>query len=320
MTNTVFLNVAKVNFDHRLDLSKLATITNLTTYDHSTEAQILERVAKQEIIITKEIPLSKELIMQFPESVKLICEAGTGYNNIDIDAAKERNIMVCNLPGYSTESVAQLAITYILSLSSSLTKQHAMLKNQNYDNFFKHLQVPYFELKDKVLGVIGAGTIGKQLIDFALALGMDIQVYTRSQKNWDNARIQSVDLDTLLMNSDFVSLNCPLTEETRHLINKHRLQLMKPTAYIINTSRGPLINEQDLIAALQEKTIAGAALDVLEQEPPDRNNPLFTMDNVILTPHIGWQSIEARQRLLKLLTGNIEAYIAGTPTNVVNQA
>lgn len=318
MKNTIFLNVEKLDFDHKLDFSLLNRITNVTKYDESSNEEILQRVKEQHIVITKELPMGADIIRQLPESVQLICEAGTGYNNIDIAAAREKNIAVCNVPGYSSEAVAQLAISGILNLCSSMKLQQVMLQRNNYDNFTKHLMVPHIEVQNKTLGIVGSGGIGRQVIKIALALGMKILVHNRTPKQWDDLRIQSVNLEDLLKQSDFVTLHCPLTVDTKHLINKERLNLMKPSAFIINTSRGALIKEADLIEALQNGKIAGAALDVQDPEPPDMNNPLFSMDNVILTPHIGWKCLESRQRLIDLLTGNIDAFIQGKAINVIN--
>jgi glycerate dehydrogenase len=196
--------------------------------------------------------------------------------------------------------------------------QQLMLQKKNYDNFTKYLMVPHFEVLNKTLGVIGSGGIGRQVLNIALALGMKILVNNRTPKQWDDPRVQQASLDDLLKQSDFVTLHCPLTAQTKHLINKDRLNLMKPSAFIINTSRGALIKETDLIEALQNGKIAGAALDVQDPEPPDVQNPLFSMDNVILTPHIGWKCLESRQRLIDLLAGNIEAFIQGKAINVIN--
>lgn len=316
MENIVFLNSAKLDFDSKLDFSSLSKIANITKYDTSSNEEILERVKNQNIVVTKELPLGRDLITQFPPSVKLICEAGTGYNNIDIAAVKEKNITFCNVPGYSTEAVAQLVITFILSLSSSLAKQQIMINEKNFDNFTKCLQVPHFELLNKTLGVIGAGAIGQQVMKIAEAFGMNILVYSRSQKKLSQ-NIEFVSLEELLKKSDFVTLHCPLTANTKYLINKDNLELMKPTAFIINTARGSIIKETDLIEALQKKKIAGVALDVQDPEPPELNNPLFTMENVILTPHIGCKCFESRQRLIELLADNVEAFLQGKPINVI---
>ena len=317
MNNIVFLNSKRVDFDNKLDLSALDKLGKVTNYEESTQEEILERVKEQNIVITKEIPVGRELIEKFPASVKLICEAGTGYNNIDIEAAKERNIAVCNVPGYSTEAVAQLVITFILSLSSSLNWQQRMLDNKNYDNFTRFLQVPHFEVQNKTLGVIGAGTIGVQVMRVARALGMNILVYSRTPKALGEEGIRFVSLEELLKESDFITIHCPLTEKTRYLIDKSKLELMKHTAFLINTSRGAIIKEADLIEALRTNVIAGAALDVQEIEPPELSNPLYNMENVIITPHIGWKCFEARQRLIDLLAKNIESFLHGKPINVI---
>ncbi|MCY6354437.1 NAD(P)-dependent oxidoreductase [Clostridium sp. ZS2-4] len=318
MKNTVFLNCAKLDFDNKLNLLPLINLTNFTKYEESTNVEILERVKNQNIVITKELPIGRDLISQFPPSVKLICEAGTGYNNIDIAAAKEKNITVCNVPGYSTEAVAQLAITFMLNLISSLVPQQIMIKDNNFDNFTKHLQLPHLEIQNKTLGVIGAGTIGQQVMKIARALGMNVLVYSRTPKQWKDSNIQNASLEKLLRQSDFVSIHCPLTIDTKYLIDKQKLEMMKPSAFIINTSRGPIIKETDLIEALQNKVIAGAGLDVQDPEPPKLDNPLFSMPNVILTPHIGWKCFESRQRLIDILAENIDSFLRGKPINVVS--
>ena len=318
MKKTVILNSAKFNFDQKLDFSNLKKISDVTEYSSSTADEIPGRVKDINILITKELPVPADLIKKLPDSVKLICEAGTGFNNIDIAAAKEKNIIVCNVPGYSTDSVAQLAFSFILNLSSSIKQQQLMIKQKNFDNFTRFLQVPHSEIKGKVLGVIGAGTIGKQVIKIALAFGMKVLFYDLNPGSWGDGDVTSSSIDELLKQSDFVTLHCPLTADTRYFLDKDKLKLMKPSAFVVNTSRGALIKENDLIEALKNKQIAGAALDVLDPEPPSIDNPMFEMENVILTPHIGWQTIEARQRLVERLTENISSYINGKPVNVVN--
>ena len=302
---TVVFNEAKMNFDGNLDFSVLSS--EVVTYSDTTPDQFLERVADAEILVTKEMPVSREQILALPDSVKLICEAGTGYNNLDLDAAREKGITVCNIPAYSSERVAHTAIMMILNLSSTMQTQMAMLAKGNHDNFTKNLQVPHVEVNGKTLGIIGAGNIGRTVMKIAKALDMNILVYTRTPRE-----------ETVLKNSDYVSLHCPLTPATRHLINADTLVLMKPTAFLINTSRGALIDEPALIKALQEHKIAGAGLDVQETEPPVEDNPLYTLDNVILTPHMGWKGLETRQRLLSILKGNIDGFINGKPVNVVS--
>lgn len=318
MNKIVFLNAKSINFDHQLDFSSLRKIGTFTMYDESQHDELLKNVSNQNVIITKEITLSKELIEQFPSSVKLICEAGTGYNNIDLQAATNKGIRVCNIPGYSTEAVAQLAITLMLNLSSSIVQQQNMIERKDFSNFTNHLQVPHFELQNKTLGLIGTGAIGQKVMEIARAFGMDVLTYSRTPKNFNDSRINSVSLEELLQQSDFVSIHCPLTDETKHLIDIKKLKLMKPTAFIINTARGAIIKETDLIEALQKGMIAGAGLDVQDPEPPRIDNPLFAMDNVILTPHIGWKTFESRQRLVELLANTIEAFFNDHLINAVN--
>ena len=311
----VVLNAKKMNFDGKLDFSVLSS--DVTVYDDTTEQQLSERIQGANIIVTKEMPVSAEMIQKFPESVKLICEAGTGYNNINLEATRKKGITVCNIPSYSTERVAHTAIMMILNLSSAMQVQMKMLACGNHDNFTRNLQVPHVEVNGKTLGIIGAGHIGRKVIQIAQALDMNILVYTRTPRE-DEKGIRYVSLEELLKNSDYVSMHCPLTESTKHMINKESLSLMKPSAFIINTSRGALIDEAALIEALENGTIAGAGLDVQETEPPEENSPLYTMDNVLLTPHMGWKGLETRQRLVSILADNIKQFMEGNPINVVS--
>lgn len=305
-----------MNFDGKLDFSVLSS--DVTVYDDTTNEELPGRIQGADIIVTKEMPVSAEMIQRFPESVKLICEAGTGYNNIDLEAARKKGITVCNIPAYSTERVAHTAIMMILNLSSTMQVQMKMLANGNHDNFTKNLQVPHVEVNGKTLGVIGAGHIGKKVIKIAQALDMNILVYTRTPGE-DEKGIRYVSLKELLEHSDYVSLHCPLTESTKHMINKETLKLMKPSAFIINTSRGALIDEAALIEALKNGKIAGAGLDVQETEPPKETSPLYTMENVLLTPHMGWKGLETRKRLVSILADNIKNFLAGNPKNVVSE-
>ena len=311
----VVLNAKKMNFDGKLDFSVLSS--DVTVYDDTTEQQLSERIQGANIIVTKEMPVSAEMIQKFPESVKLICEAGTGYNNINLEATRKKGITVCNIPSYSTERVAHTAIMMILNLSSAMQVQMKMLACGNHDNFTRNLQVPHVEVNGKTLGIIGAGHIGRKVIQIAQALDMNILVYTRTPRE-DEKGIHYVSLEELLKNSDYISMHCPLTESTKHMINKESLSLMKPSAFIINTSRGALIDEAALIEALENGTIAGAGLDVQETEPPEETSPLYTMDQVLLTPHMGWKGLETRQRLVSILADNIKQFMEGNPINVVS--
>lgn len=313
---TVVLNGQKMNYDGKLDFSGLSDI--VTVYDDTTPVEVPDRIRDADIVVTKEMPVPAELIESFPENVRLICEAGTGYNNIDIAAAKKKGITVCNIPAYSSQRVAHTAVMLMLNLSSSMQIQMSMLAKGDHSNFTEHLKVPHVELNGKALGLIGAGNIGMEVAKVAKALGMEVLIYKRHPGE-DTEGVNYVSLEELLRKSDYISLHCPLTDETRHLINKDTISLMKESAFIINTSRGAVINEADLIEALKEKRIAGAGLDVQEHEPPADDSPLYGLSNVILTPHMGWKGLETRQRLVSLLEKNIAAFIAGEPVNVVSK-
>ena len=311
----VVVNAGKMNYDHLLDFSVLSN--DVQVYDDSTNAELIERIQGATVVVTKEIPVGPELLSQFPESVKLIVEAGTGYNNIDLDAARAKGITVCNIPAYSTERVAHTVIMMLLNFASTMQQQIGMLARGDRSNFTKPLQVPHTEVNGKTLGIIGAGHIGMAVVKVAKALDMNILIHTRTPKeNGDGIRY--VSLDELLANSDYITLHCPLNEQTKHMINKDTIAKMKSSAVIINTGRGALINEADLCDALAAKRIAGAGLDVQEVEPPAEDSPLYTLDNVIITPHMGWKGLETRQRLVGIIRDNVQAFLKGEPINVVS--
>jgi glycerate dehydrogenase len=316
-SKVVLVNAGRLDWGEgrqALDLAKLREVAEVTRFEDSdvSPQEILARVQGQEIVITKEIPVPGETISQFPPCVRLIQEAGTGFNNVDLAAAKAKGITVCNCPAYSSDAVAQLVITFILNMSCSLVPQMRMLFNKDRENFTKRLKVDHFELGGKVLGLIGgSGGIGSKVAAIAEAMGM--KVFISSRTPGPNV----LPLDELLRTSDFVSLHCPLNAETRHLISKEKLELMKSTAFLINTGRGGLVVEADLVQALQSGTIAGAGLDVQDPEPPAPESLLYTLENVILTPHIGWKRKETRQRLMDIVACNVQAFLEGSPINVV---
>ena len=312
----VVVNAGKMNYDHALDFSILSN--DVQVYDNSTNEELIERIQGARVVVTKELPVNAELLSQFPDTVKLIVEAGTGYNNIDLNAAKERGITVCNIPAYSTERVAHTVIMMILNFASTMQQQIGMLAKGDRSNFTKYLQVSHTEVNGKTLGVVGAGHIGMEVIKVAKALGMNILIYTRTPKA-DGDGIRYVSLDELLENSDYITLHCPLNDQTKYMINKEAISKMKPSAVIVNTGRGPLINEADLCEALAAKRIAGAGLDVQEVEPPAEDSPLYTLDNVIITPHMGWKGLETRQRLVGIIRDNVQAFFKGEPINVVSK-
>ena len=312
----VVVNASKMNYDQALDFSVLSS--DVQVYDDSTNAELIERIQGARVVVTKELPVGADLLSQFPDTVKLIVEAGTGYNNIDLKGAKERGITVCNIPAYSTERVAHTVIMMILNFASTMQKQIGMLAKGDRSNFTQHLQVSHTEVNGKTLGVVGAGHIGMEVIKVAKALGMNILVHTRTPKA-DGDGIRYVSLDELLENSDYITLHCPLNDQTKYIINKEAISKMKTSAVIVNTGRGPLINEADLCEALAAKRIAGAGLDVQEVEPPAEDSPLYTLDNVIITPHMGWKGLETRQRLVGIIRDNVQAFFKGEPINVVSK-
>ena len=312
----VVVNAGKMNYDHALDFSILSN--DVQVYDDSTNTELIERIQGARVVVTKELPVGADLLSQFPDTVELIVEAGTGYNNIDLNAAKERGITVCNIPAYSTERVAHTVIMMILNFASTMQQQIGMLAKGDRSNFTKYLQVSHTEVNGKTLGVVGAGHIGMEVIKVAKALGMNILIHTRTPKA-DGDGVRYVSLDELLANSDYITLHCPLNDQTKHMINKETIAKMKPNAVIVNTGRGPLINEADLCEALAVNRIAGAGLDVQEVEPPAEDSPLYTLDNVIITPHMGWKGLETRQRLVGIIRDNVQAFFKGEPINVVSK-
>ena len=311
---TVVLNAERINYDGKAGFDDIAS--EVKVYDDTPQDKILERVQGYTVVVTKEIPVPGDIIRQFPDSVKLICEAGTGYNNLDLEAAREKGIRVCNVPNYSTQRVAQTVLLLMLDLASSMTRQHRMLARGDHSNFTDRLSVDHIELNGKTLGVVGTGNIGREVIRVAQALDMKILATAHHQRP-DEDGIHYVELPELLRESDFISLHCPLTDETRHMIDEEAISLMKPGAYIINTARGALIDEKALIRALEEGRIAGAGLDVQETEPPAEDSPLYTLDNVVLTAHMGWRGLETRRRLVDKVRQDIEAFCSGSPINVI---
>merc|ERR1712039_78494 len=267
---------------------------------------------------SKELPISAETIEKLPSTVRLICEAGTGYNNIDVATATKRGIYVCNCPAYSTDATAQLAVTFIMNFSCSLVKQQRMLASGVRDNFTKALQVPHFELSGKTLGIVGGnGSTGTRVAEIAITLGMRVLVSSRSSVA-HNPAAKYATLEEVARESDFISIHVPMGEQTRGMFDLELFKKMKPEAYLINVSRGPIVKQDDLVTALQEGMIAGAAIDVQEVEPPPEDSPLYTLENLIMTPHIGWKRKETRQRLLDMVAANVQQYLWGNPINVVS--
>ena len=284
-------------------------------HDRTASNQIVERCKNAHVIITNKTPVSSEVIDAAKE-LRLIAVTATGYNMVDVAAAKKRGILVCNVPDYGTDSVAQHTFAMLLELTNQVGLHSASVKAGDWARSadWCYTKRPIKELKNNTIGIIGLGKIGIQMAKIAMAFGMKV-IYYRGKKGLEN--FTEVSLQELFAQADFISIHCPLTAENNGFINKELLALMKPSAYLINASRGPLIVEQDLADALLQHKIAGAALDVLSSEPPSPLNPLIGLANCIITPHNAWISFEARSRLMKTTFENVSAMINGNPTNMV---
>lgn len=311
------LNADRLDFDGRLSFADLEQVVELIRHQATEPEQVIERASGCRVLISKEMPLPAEVIAGLPEEVRLICEAGTGYDNVDLAAAQRRGIAVCNVPGYSTDAVAQLTICFVLMLSTGVDRLIRSVETGDQGDFRDRLRPLHSEVRGKTLGVIGAGTIGRRVIRLARAFGMKVLVYSRSQRRWEDPEIVQVELKRLLAGSDFVSLHCPLSDDTRHLIRAETLDAMKPGACLVNTARGGLVEPRDLAEALDSGRLAAAALDVQDPEPLPEDSVLWSMDSVILTPHIGWKAIEARQRLIAAVAENVKAFLDGAPIHLV---
>jgi glycerate dehydrogenase len=287
-------------------------------FDRTSPPEIFERCMEADIILSNKTEFNKANIDRL-HNVKLISVLATGYNVIDINAAKNKGIVVCNVPAYGTESVAQHTLALILELSNKLSLHIASVKNGEWQQCpdYSYSKLPLIELSGKTLGIIGLGNIGLQTAKLANAFGMKVIYNSRHDKHTNLGEFKTI--AEVFKESDFISLHCPLTETNKEFVNKVMLRLMKPTAYLVNTARGQLINEQDLAHALNTNTIAGAALDVLSKEPPDDSNPLLKAKNCIITPHNAWSTREARQRIIDMTSENIKAFLDGHPKNVVNK-
>ncbi len=285
-------------------------------FDMLSKNQIIDALQGADVVVCNKSVIDKDIMDA--TDLKLICLFATGYNNIDIEYARKKGISVCNVPGYSTDSVTQVTISFVLELASSTSKYVSSVANGDWKRAsqFSYFDFPITELAGKTLGIFGLGTIGQSVARVARALGMNVIAYTRTPKNIDG--ITEVDEKSLFIESDFLSFHCPLTKETALIVNERTLSLMKQTAYIINTARGGIIDEKALAAALKDGRIAGAALDVLTSEPMAVDCPLWGIDNCIITPHIAWASLESRTRLITMVAGNIKSFVYGTPINIVN--
>lgn len=307
------------------DLSwvELESLGQCEVYDRTPVDQIPQRAAHAEVILTNKAVLSKETIAKL-HALKYIGVLATGYNVVDVEAARLRGIPVTNVPGYGAASVSQMAFALLLEMTAQVGYHARLVRDGNWSRCpdFTFRERPLIELEGLTLGIVGFGAIGRRVATLGRAFGMRILAHTRSPEKYRGQPmaegVEFIDLDTLFARSDVVSLHCPLTAETEKLVDARRLALMKSSARLINTGRGPLIDEPALVEALNSGRLAGAGLDVLSSEPPPADHPLLTAANCFITPHIAWATEAARQRLLHVAVANVRDFLAGRSRNVVN--
>lgn len=288
-------------------------------HPRSTPEEVVARSLEAEVILTNKAPITAAQMERLPK-LRLIGVTATGFNIVDVAAARRRGVDVTNVPAYGTEAVAQMTWALILELASQAGFHGSAVRDGEWGKCpdFCFWRKPLVELAGKNLGIVGLGRIGAAVARVGAAFGMRVAALASPRSGREGDSIPRLGLEELLASSDVVSLHCPLTEATRGLINAAALARMKPSAFLVNTSRGPLVVEHDLAEALRAGTIAGAALDVLSTEPPDNCNPLLSAPNCIVTPHIAWAAFEARRRLMDIQVENLRAWTAGRPVNVVN--
>ncbi len=303
-----------------LSWDRLKALGEVTVYDRTAPSETIERSAGAEILLTNKTIIDRNIIENLPD-LKYIGVLATGYNVVDTVAAREKGIVVTNIPAYSTDSVAQMVFSLLLAITNNV--EHYTADNRtgrwsrNAD--FCYWDSPLMELAGKTFGIVGFGNIGSKVAGIALAFGMQVLALSSKPADALPAGVaKAKNLDQLLSESDVLSLHCPLTDSTKHLINASTLAKMKPSAILINTGRGPLVDETALAAALNSGELRGAGVDVLSCEPPTIDNPLLYARNCYTTPHLGWATVEARQRLMDIAVANVVNFIEGTPTNVVN--
>ena len=301
-----------------LSWDAVSQLGELTVYDRTSSEEIIARSASAEAILTNKTVITAEIMEALPD-LKYIGVLATGYNVVNVGAAREKGIVVTNIPAYSTPSVAQMVFAHILNIAQQVQHHSEEVRKGRWTNNadFCFWDTPLIELREKKIGLVGLGHTGYNTARIAIGFGMQVTAYTSKSSLQLPPEIKKRTLDELFSECDIVSLHCPLTDETKELVNAERLRLMKPTAILINTGRGPLVNEQDLADALNAGKLYAAGLDVLSSEPPKADNPLLTARNCYITPHIAWASLEARTRLMDILVENIKAFQAGKPVNNV---
>ena len=301
-----------------LSWDELKTMGELTVYDRTSKSETVERAAEADIVLTNKVIIGRQEMDQLPR-LKYIGVLATGYNVVDIEAAHQRDITVTNVPAYSTESVAQMVFAHLLTVTNR-TEHYAQENRQGRwtaNKDFCYWDFPHMELAGKSFGIVGLGNIGQRVAAIAHAFGMKVCAYTSKSAEQLPDYVQKLPLSDILSACDIVSLHCPLTPATHHLINRQTLQQMKPSAILINTGRGPLVDDQAVADALAEDKLAAFCADVLTEEPPKATNPLLKQPNAYITPHIAWASTEARVRLLAVAISNVRSFVTGHPQNIV---
>lgn len=301
-----------------LSWDELKTMGELTVYDRTSKSETVERAAEADIVLTNKVIIGRQEMDQLPR-LKYIGVLATGYNVVDIEAAHQRGITVTNVPAYSTESVAQMVFAHLLTVTNR-TEHYAQENRQGRwtaNKDFCYWDFPHMELAGKLFGIVGLGNIGQRVAAIAHAFGMKVCAYTSKSAEQLPDYVQKLPLTDILSACDIVSLHCPLTPATHHLINRQTLQQMKPSAILINTGRGPLVDDQAVADALAEGKLAAFCADVLTEEPPKATNPLLKQPNAYITPHIAWASTEARVRLLAVAISNVRSFVTGHPQNIV---
>lgn len=299
-----------------LSWKELETLGELVVYDRTSADETVTRAADAEVVLTNKVLITKDVMAQLPR-LKYVGVLATGYNVVDIEAAHQRGIIVTNVPAYSTESVAQMVFAHLLTVTNRVEHYAVQNRADRWTNSadFSYSDTMLTELAGKTFGIVGLGNIGKRVAQIAQAFGMNVIALT--SKTTLPKGIKKVELSELFAQSDVLSLHCPLTSDTHHMINADTLKLMKPTAILINTGRGPLIDDQAVADALKDKRIYAFCADVLTEEPPKADNPLLGLPNAYTTPHIAWATVEARARLVKVAIDNVKAFANGKSQNVV---
>lgn len=302
-----------------LQWDELSHLGDVVVYESHDKSKCSERLKDATIIITNKVKVNEEVLSQAP-NLKFISILATGYNNIDCDAAKHRGVLVSNVPSYSTESVVQMTFALLLELSNAVGLHNHAVKNGvwNEEGVFSFWKCNLIEIHKKKLGIVGFGDIGKRVADVANAFGLDVLIAALPGRDYSNSNVKRMSFLDVLSKSDILSLHCPLSSETQNLICPETLGKMKKGSVLINTARGAIVDEQAIAKALHEGHLGGYATDVMGEEPPAPNSPLFSAPNCIITPHCAWATVESRNRLKEGVLNNIKAFVSGCPTNVVN--